>query len=223
MPAMETFPTMIVAVSTPARSTAMWPTAPARCSATSANPDLTYVTFDEGQGFTVSAGRRADCRRREAKGSPLKAQINEIARRDFRRGAQRHHGRGCARSAAERVIEGANTRTVGQPAAFYTRHGGGERWGAAPSPAKNLRFLDFPLCLSLRDKRRKRSFLLNKPSAKQMVMEGAGNSVPCRGSGRRADVPQRRKQNAERFYILLWLGRPFCWKNTACCSCAERA
>ena len=89
---------------------------------------------------------------------------------------------------------------------------GGERWGAAPSPAKNLRFLDFPLCLSLRDKRRKRSFLLNKPSEKQMVMEGAGNSVPCRGSGRRVDVPQRRKQNAERFYILLWLGGLFAGK-----------
>lgn len=43
-------------------------------------------------------------------------------------------------------------------------------------------------------------------------MEGAGNSVPCRGSGRRVDVPQRRKQNAERFYILLWLGGLFAGK-----------
>lgn len=53
MPAMETFPTMIVAVSSGAIDGYV-ADRPGAVSATSANADLTYITFDEGQGFTVS-------------------------------------------------------------------------------------------------------------------------------------------------------------------------
>ena len=45
--------------------------------ATSANPDLTYVTFDEGQGFTVSPDD-AQIAVGVRQGSELKEQINEI-------------------------------------------------------------------------------------------------------------------------------------------------
>ena len=50
---------------------------PGAVSAVSANPDLTYVTFDEGQGFTVSPDD-AQIAVGVKQGSPLKAQINEI-------------------------------------------------------------------------------------------------------------------------------------------------
>ena len=76
MPAMETFPTMIVAVSSGAIDGYV-ADRPGAVSATSANPDLTYVTFDEGQGFTVSPDD-AQIAVGVKQGSPLKAQINEI-------------------------------------------------------------------------------------------------------------------------------------------------
>ena len=50
---------------------------PGAVSATSANADLTYITFDEGQGFTVSPDD-AQIAVGVKQGSPLKAQINEI-------------------------------------------------------------------------------------------------------------------------------------------------
>ena len=53
MPAMETFPTMIVAVSSGAIDGYV-ADRPGAVSATSANADLTYITFGERQGFTVS-------------------------------------------------------------------------------------------------------------------------------------------------------------------------
>ena len=50
---------------------------PGAVSATSANADLTYITVDEGQGFTVSPDD-AQIAVGVKQGSPLKAQINEI-------------------------------------------------------------------------------------------------------------------------------------------------
>ena len=76
MPAMETFPTMIVAVSSGAIDGYV-ADRPGAVSATSANPDLTYVTFDEGQGFTVSPDD-AQIAVGVRQGSELKEQINEI-------------------------------------------------------------------------------------------------------------------------------------------------
>ena len=76
MPAMETFPTMIVAVSSGAIDGYV-ADRPGAVSATSANADLTYITFDEGQGFTVSPDD-AQITVGVKQGSPLKAQINEI-------------------------------------------------------------------------------------------------------------------------------------------------
>ena len=75
-PAMETFPTMIVAVSSGAIDGYV-ADRPGAVSATSANPDLTYVTFDEGQGFTVSPDD-AQIAVGVRQGSELKEQINEI-------------------------------------------------------------------------------------------------------------------------------------------------
>ena len=76
MPAMETFPTMIVAVSSGAIDGYV-ADRPGAVSATSANPDLTYVTFDAGQGFTVSPDD-AQIAVGVRQGSELKEQINEI-------------------------------------------------------------------------------------------------------------------------------------------------
>ena len=76
MPAMETFPTMIVAVSSGAIDGYV-ADRPGAVSATSANPDLTYVTFEEGQGFTVSPDD-AQIAVGVRQGSELKEQINEI-------------------------------------------------------------------------------------------------------------------------------------------------
>lgn len=76
MPAMETFPTMIVAVSSGAIDGYV-ADRPGAVSATSANADLTYITFGEGQGFTVSPDD-AQIAVGVKQGSPLKAQINEI-------------------------------------------------------------------------------------------------------------------------------------------------
>ena len=75
MPAMETFPTMIVAVSSGAIDGYV-ADRPGAVSATSANPDLTYVTFDEGQGFTVSPDD-AQIAVGVRQGSELKEQIRD--------------------------------------------------------------------------------------------------------------------------------------------------
>lgn len=72
----ETFPTMIVAVSSGAIDGYV-ADRPGAVSATSANPDLTYVTFDAGQGFTVSPDD-AQIAVGVRQGSELKEQINEI-------------------------------------------------------------------------------------------------------------------------------------------------
>ena len=76
MPAMETFPTMIVAVSSGAIDGYV-ADRPGAVSATSANPDLTYVTFDEGQGFIVSPDD-AQIAVGVKQGSELKEKINEV-------------------------------------------------------------------------------------------------------------------------------------------------
>ena len=76
MPAMETFPTMIVAVSSGAIDGYV-ADRPGAVSATSANADLTYITFGERQGFNVSPDD-AQIAVGVKQGSPLKAQINEI-------------------------------------------------------------------------------------------------------------------------------------------------
>lgn len=76
MPAMDTFPTMIVAVNSGAIDGYV-ADRPGAVSATSANPDLTFVSFEEGKGFTIApedaeiaVGVRYDYE--------LKDQINEI-------------------------------------------------------------------------------------------------------------------------------------------------
>lgn len=74
--ALETFPAMIVAVQSGAVDgyVAERPGAEAD---TMANPDLTYIVFDEGQGFTASADDVAVAVGLQ-KGSPLTADINAI-------------------------------------------------------------------------------------------------------------------------------------------------
>lgn len=76
MPAQDTFPTMIVAVSSGAIDGYI-ADRPGAVSAVSANPDLTYVTFDEGQGFTVSQDD-AQIAVGVKQGSELKEKINEV-------------------------------------------------------------------------------------------------------------------------------------------------
>ena len=76
MPAQDTFATMIVAVSSGAMDGYI-ADIPGAVSATSANPDLTYLTFAEGQGFTVDP-ESAEIAVGIRQGSELKAQINEI-------------------------------------------------------------------------------------------------------------------------------------------------
>ena len=127
MPAMETFPTMIVAVSSGAIDGYV-ADRPGAVSATSANADLTYITFDEGQGFTVSPDD-AQIAVGVKQGSPLKAQINEILAGISAEERNAHHGRGCARSAAERVIK-RQTRLSGSRQPFYAPWG--ENVGALP-------------------------------------------------------------------------------------------
>ena len=75
-PPMDTFPTMIVAVNSGAVDGYV-SERPGAVSAVAANPDLTFVSFDEGKGFqcdpsdtTIAVG--------VAKGSELTAKINEI-------------------------------------------------------------------------------------------------------------------------------------------------
>ena len=74
--AMETFPAMTVATLSGAVDgyVAERPGAEADCMA---NPDLTYIQFEEGQGFTASDDDTAIAVGL-MKGSPLTAQINEI-------------------------------------------------------------------------------------------------------------------------------------------------
>ena len=76
MPAQDTFPTMIVAVSSGAIDGYI-ADRPGAVSAVSANPDLTYVTFEEGQGFTVSPDD-AQIAVGVKQGSELKEKINEV-------------------------------------------------------------------------------------------------------------------------------------------------
>lgn len=73
--AMETFPAMIVALSS-GRIDGYVSEMPGAVSAAASNPDLAYVVFDEGKGFvcdpadtTIAVGVQ--------KGSPLLAQVNE--------------------------------------------------------------------------------------------------------------------------------------------------
>ena len=76
MPAQDTFPTMIVAVSSGAIDGYI-ADRPGAVSAITANPDLTYVVFDEGQGFTVSPDD-AQIAVGVKQGSELKEKINEV-------------------------------------------------------------------------------------------------------------------------------------------------
>ena len=76
MPAQDTFPTMIVAVSSGAIDGYI-ADRPGAVSATSSNPDLTFLTFAEGEGFEV-APEDAEIAVGIRQGSELKAQINEI-------------------------------------------------------------------------------------------------------------------------------------------------
>ncbi|NLX83733.1 MAG: ABC transporter substrate-binding protein, partial [Clostridiales bacterium] len=73
--AMETFPAMIVALSS-GRIDGYVSEMPGAVSAAASHPDLAYVVFDEGKGFvcdpadtTIAVGVQ--------KGSPLLAQVNE--------------------------------------------------------------------------------------------------------------------------------------------------
>ena len=127
MPAMETFPTMIVAVSSGAIDgyVADRPRRGLR-DLRERGSDVHHLR--RGAGLHRLPGRRADCRRREA-GQPAEGADQRNPRRDFRRGAQRHHGRGCARSAAERVIK-RQTRLSGNWQPFYAPWG--ENVGALP-------------------------------------------------------------------------------------------
>ncbi len=72
---METFAAMVIATRTGAVDgyVAERPGAIADCAA---NPDLTYIVFDEGQGFTASVDDRSIAVGLK-KGSPLAAQIND--------------------------------------------------------------------------------------------------------------------------------------------------
>ena len=76
MPAMDTFSTMIVAVSSGAIDGYI-ADIPGAVSATSANADLTYLTFAEGEGFTI-APEDAEIAVGIRQGYELKEQINEI-------------------------------------------------------------------------------------------------------------------------------------------------
>ena len=76
MPAQDTFPTMIVAVSSGAIDGYI-ADRPGAVSATSSNPDLTFLTFAKGEGFEV-APEDAEIAVGIRQGSELKAQINEI-------------------------------------------------------------------------------------------------------------------------------------------------
>lgn len=76
MPAQDTFPTMIVAVSSGAIDGYV-ADLPGAISAVQANPDLTYVSFAEGEGFEVS-GDLKNIAVGIRQGSELKDKINAI-------------------------------------------------------------------------------------------------------------------------------------------------
>lgn len=75
-PAMETFPAMTVAVSAGAIDGYI-ADRPGAVSALTSNPDLTYVSFEEGAGFEISPDD-SQIAVGVQKGSELAAQINEI-------------------------------------------------------------------------------------------------------------------------------------------------
>ena len=74
--AMETFPAMIVALKAGAVDGYI-AEGPGAMADTMANPELTYLSFDEGEGFTVAEGETSIAVGL-AKGSPLMDSINEI-------------------------------------------------------------------------------------------------------------------------------------------------
>ena len=74
--AMETFPAMIVALKAGAVDGYI-AEGPGAMADTMANPELTYLSFDEGEGFTVAEGETTIAVGL-AKGSPLMDSINEI-------------------------------------------------------------------------------------------------------------------------------------------------
>ena len=74
--AMETFPAMIVALKADAVDGYI-AEGPGAMADTMANPELTYLSFDEGEGFTVAEGETSIAVGL-AKGSPLMDSINEI-------------------------------------------------------------------------------------------------------------------------------------------------
>lgn len=76
MPAMDTFATMIVAVSSGAADGYV-ADRPGAVSAITANPDLTYVSFEADQGFVISPDD-AEIAVGIRQGSPLKDEINAI-------------------------------------------------------------------------------------------------------------------------------------------------
>ena len=76
MPAQDTFPTMIVAVSSGAIDGYI-ADRPGAVSATASNPDLTFVTFEAGKGFEI-APEDAEIAVGIRQGSELKEKINEI-------------------------------------------------------------------------------------------------------------------------------------------------
>ena len=128
MPAMETFPTMIVAVSSGAIDGYV-ADRPGAVSADFREPGSDLCHLRRGSGLHRFPGRRADCRRREA-GQRAEGADQRDSRGYFRRRAQRHHGRGCAGSAAERVskVDAKDCRV--RPAAFLRTVG--EIVGALP-------------------------------------------------------------------------------------------
>jgi ABC-type amino acid transport substrate-binding protein len=72
---METFPAMIVALSAGAIDGYI-SERPGAMAAVDANPDLAFVSFADGMGFTPRGGCRGG--RGPQKGSELTAKINEI-------------------------------------------------------------------------------------------------------------------------------------------------
>ena len=76
MPAQDTFPTMIVAVSSGAIDGYI-ADRPGAVSATASNPDLTFVTFEAGKGFEI-APEDAEIAVGIRQGSELKEKINAI-------------------------------------------------------------------------------------------------------------------------------------------------
>ena len=74
--AMETFPAMIVALKAGAVDGYI-AEGPGAMADTMANPELTYLSFDEGEGFTVAEGETSIAAGL-AKGSPLMDSINEV-------------------------------------------------------------------------------------------------------------------------------------------------